>query len=159
MGNIIIVIIIIVIIIKLSKKEWKYYYDGNNIIVKNTAIRCSLIINNEIVDVKTGNIISAKLHGILNNGKDVNVKIGQGLISLKCSLFVGEDELFPIKSTSSYIKDDLKSCPECGEKYRITSPPYEISKKLSRNYTYSYCHKCEHVWPDPGSYVPDSMLP
>ncbi len=73
---------------------WHYQYTGNHIIVKNGSAT-ELLINDQLVDKKTGIHLSVKLSGKLPSGEIVTAEVIGLLDEIKCSVHVNNLLLTP----------------------------------------------------------------
>ena len=78
----------------VSKRTWVYQYGAYTIMAKNFWNGCELYVNGRLMDEAKG-MFATKLRGKLDNGEEVRAKMKSGLLTIKCSLFVGKQKLRP----------------------------------------------------------------
>jgi len=111
------------------KKTWTYQFGRSKIEIVNTWLGgCSLLVNDHIQDVNH-NLISGSLRAVLESGEIVLANLGQGLLGIKCRLYVNGKEIKPImingiskqtgtevQSEGMPIKRKSRKCTNCGAK-------------------------------------------
>ena len=132
MFYVVVIVIVIVLAVILSNKTWTYQYGDYTIRVKNTAVKCVVYANDKMI--AEGGMFKYRLTGKLDNGKEVRIKIGQGLLGLKCTLYIDGITLLDSKSAA---EPSNKLCKQCGKQL----------EKFPRAGHY-YCLGCGSTWED-----------
>ena len=90
---VLLVIGLVVLTIILSNKEWVYQYDNYKILVKNTASSCVVLVNDK--QIAKGHMFTHEILGKLDKGEEIKVKLNPWGFTLKCSLYVEDEKIYP----------------------------------------------------------------
>ena len=119
------------------KKTWTYRYGGSKIEVINTWTGgCWLLVNDQTRDINNG-IVSGSLRTTLENGEEILAKVGQGLLGIKCRLYVNGREVKPamingkpmqtgamVPPAETAKNRKIRKCTNCGAKVRSDTCEY-----------------------------------